>query len=174
MTKPNAKARAQRKYEAQYRDPIQVKAGESVEVEVDREDAAYPGWLWCRARDGRQGWMPVELLSRQRPFAIVLEGYSAKELTVQPGDELGSKRSATVGLWSEMLRVNSDGSRNPTFRRELPACFLLPICGNPGSNRTPALRMLNSAYRSIAGMAAARATLSRGGTSLPIAEEPRK
>jgi SH3-like domain-containing protein len=88
MTKPNAKARAQRKYEAQYRDPIQVKAGESVEVEVDREDAAYPGWLWCRARDGRQGWMPVELLSRQRPFAIVLEDYSAKELTVQPGDEL--------------------------------------------------------------------------------------
>src|SRR5437667_11836754 len=90
MTNPNAKLRVQRKYEAQYRDPIQVKAGERVEVE--REDDEYPGWLWCRAGDGRQGWMPVELLSRQRPIAIALEDYSAKELTVQPGDELEIER----------------------------------------------------------------------------------
>ena len=90
MTNPNAKARVQRKYEAQYRDPIQVKAGESVEVE--REDDEYPGWLWCRAGDGRQGWMPLELLSGQRPIAIALEDYSAKELTVQLGDELEIQR----------------------------------------------------------------------------------
>jgi Variant SH3 domain len=126
MTNPNAKARVQRKY-AQYRDPIQVKPGDSIEVE--REDDEYPGWLWCRATDGRQGWMPVELLSGRRPIAIALGDYSAKELTVQPGDELEIETVRhTLGLWSEMLGVNSGGSRNPTYRGDLPACFLLPVC----------------------------------------------
>ena len=90
MTNPNAKARVQRKYEAQYLDPIEVKAGETVAIE--REDDEYPGWLRGRAGDGSQGWMPVELLSRQRAIAMVLEDYSAKEMTVQPGDELEIER----------------------------------------------------------------------------------
>jgi SH3-like domain-containing protein len=61
-------------------------------LEVKREDEEYRGWLWCRAGDGRQGWMPLELLSGQRPIAIALEDYSAKELTVQLGDELEIQR----------------------------------------------------------------------------------
>jgi len=41
MANPNAKARVQRKYQTQYRDPIQVKAGESVEVgRADNDDPA--------------------------------------------------------------------------------------------------------------------------------------
>jgi hypothetical protein len=76
MANPNAKARVQRKYEAQYRDPIQVKAGES--VEVGRADNDDPGWLWCRAMDRREGWVPVELLSGQGARAVMREDYSAK------------------------------------------------------------------------------------------------
>jgi SH3-like domain-containing protein len=86
MTNSNAKARVQRKYEPQYPDPIEVKTGESVEVGgADNDD---PGWLWCRARDGREGWVPVELLSEQGARAVILEDYSAKELAVFPGDEV--------------------------------------------------------------------------------------
>lgn len=33
--------------------------GEEVTV-VDRDDAG--GWWWCRTADGRQGWVPVEVL----------------------------------------------------------------------------------------------------------------
>jgi SH3-like domain-containing protein len=84
----NAKAKAviTQKYKVQYPDPIQVKAGESVEVARADEDS--PGWYWCRAADGREGWMPWELLSSQRSPAVVLQDYSAKELAVQPGDEV--------------------------------------------------------------------------------------
>ena len=71
MANPNAKARVQRKYEAQYRDPIQVKAGES--VEVGRADNDDPGWLWCRAMDCREGWVPVELLSGQEARAVLVQ-----------------------------------------------------------------------------------------------------
>jgi len=91
MTNPNAKARVQRKYEAQYQDPIQVKAGES--VEVGRADNDDPGWLWCRAMDGREGWVPAELLSRQGARAVMREDYSAKELAVFAGDEVEVERA---------------------------------------------------------------------------------
>jgi SH3-like domain-containing protein len=80
------KARIRLEYKVQYPNPIQVRAGESVQVE--REDDDYPGWFWCRAADGREGWMPCELLSRQGAVARALQDYSAKELAVQPGDEV--------------------------------------------------------------------------------------
>jgi hypothetical protein len=84
MANPNAEARVQRKGEAQYRDPTQVKAGES--VEVGRADNDDPGWLWCRAMDCREGWVPVELLSGPGARAVMREDHSAKELAVFPGD----------------------------------------------------------------------------------------
>lgn len=105
MANPTAKARVQRKYEAQYWDPIQVKAGESVEVgHADNED---PGWLWCRAMDCREGWVPVELLSGQGAWAVMREDYSAKELTVFPGDEVEVEKACHGWL----LVRNAQGER---------------------------------------------------------------
>jgi hypothetical protein len=125
MANPNPKARVQRKYEAQYRDPIQVKAGES--VEVGRADDDDPGWRWCRAVDCREGWVPVELLSRQEARAVMREGYSATELTVFPGDEVEVEKPATVGYWSGTPTVNAGGFPNPTYTRDRSACWLLPV-----------------------------------------------
>jgi SH3-like domain-containing protein len=105
MTNPNTKAHVQRKYEAQYRDPIQVKAGESVEVvRADNDD---PGWLWCRAMDGREGWVPVQLLSGQGVRAVIREDYSAKELAVFPGDEVEVEKACNGWL----LVSNAQGQR---------------------------------------------------------------
>jgi SH3-like domain-containing protein len=86
MENAKAKAVVTQKYKVEYPTPIQVRAGESVEVMRTDEDS--PGWLWCRAADGREGWMPLELLSSQRSPSVVLRDYSAKELAVQPGDEV--------------------------------------------------------------------------------------
>jgi len=84
----NARAKSviTQKYKVQYPNPIQVKAGEN--VQIVRADEEFPGWHWCRAADGREGWMPLELLSSQESPAVVLRDYSAKELAVQPGDEV--------------------------------------------------------------------------------------
>ena len=86
MESTNLKARVRRDYKTQYPNPIQVKAGES--VHVGRADNDDPGWRWCRAADGREGWMPVELLSSQDSPAIVLRNYSAKELAVHLGEQV--------------------------------------------------------------------------------------
>jgi|ERR1700726_2261442 hypothetical protein len=74
MANPNAKARVQRKYEAQYRDPIQVKAGES--VEVGRADNDDPALVSCHG-------LPRRMRTRRIAFRAGSPGghagnYSAK------------------------------------------------------------------------------------------------
>ena len=80
------KVRITQAYRIQYADPIQFAAGEKIVVE--REDEESPGWVWCRAADGRQGWVPIELLAQHGREAIAREAYSARELAVQPGEEV--------------------------------------------------------------------------------------
>ena len=78
-----------RDYVAQYPDPIVV--GRGAEVLVEREDPEFPGWWWCRAADGRAGWVPVDLLaSPPAPGTSVrvVADYSARELTVHAGMSL--------------------------------------------------------------------------------------
>ena len=86
MNSPKKKVRIRLEYKVQYQNPIQVKAGES--VQLGRADNHYPGWHWCRSANGREEWMPTELLSRHGDKAVVLQNYSARELAVQPGDEV--------------------------------------------------------------------------------------
>jgi hypothetical protein len=80
------KVRIKIEHRIEYPDPIRVAAGER--VNVGREDAEFHGWKWCKASDGREGWVPVELLSNEGAEATVLQDYSARELAVQPGEEV--------------------------------------------------------------------------------------
>jgi len=86
VEKPHYKVRIRREYKVQYPNPIRVAAGER--VMVGEEDQGFPGWRWCKAHDGREGWVPVELLSGEGEKAIMLDNYSARELGVQPGEEV--------------------------------------------------------------------------------------
>ena len=80
------KARIHRPYEVQYANPIAVLAGET--LTIGQEDDEFPGWRWCRASDGREGWVPVELLSIKKRQAVILQDYSARELQVRPGEDV--------------------------------------------------------------------------------------
>jgi variant SH3 domain-containing protein len=80
------KARVVTEYQARYTDPIEVAAGES--VDVGEEDKEFSGLKWCRASDERAGWVPVELISTQGKESTVLEDYSARELSVKGGEEV--------------------------------------------------------------------------------------
>jgi len=86
MNKSGHRVRIKLEYKVQYADPLQVVAGET--VTVGREDDEFPGWKWCKASDGREGWMPVEMLSHEKGKAVVLHDYSARELAVQRGEEV--------------------------------------------------------------------------------------
>src|SRR5207245_4208060 len=83
---PHRKVRIKIEHRIEYPDPLRVAAGER--VNVGHEDAEFPGWKWCKASDGREGWVPVELLSNKGAEATVLQNYSAHELAVQPGEEV--------------------------------------------------------------------------------------
>jgi uncharacterized protein YgiM (DUF1202 family) len=86
MEETKRKVRIKLEHRVEYPDPIQVTAGER--VTIGREDDEYPGWKWCRAANGREGWIPVELLFRAGVEGTVIRDYSARELAVQPGDEV--------------------------------------------------------------------------------------
>jgi uncharacterized protein YgiM (DUF1202 family) len=85
MKEPN-KVRIIAAYEPEYLNPIEVAAGET--IQVGDEDQEFPGWKWCRASDEREGWVPVELISTHDEEAKVVEDYSARELSVKPGEEV--------------------------------------------------------------------------------------
>ena len=69
---------------ATYPDPISFAAGETVQVE--RGDAEFPGWFWCRATDGREGWVHQTFLAAASGATTALREYSAMELAVSEGD----------------------------------------------------------------------------------------
>jgi SH3-like domain-containing protein len=71
-------------YVAQYRDPIVFRHGDAVQVQ--RADAEFTEWLWCRGPDGKEGWVHRSFLSESSGRAVAMSDYSAKELTVAVGE----------------------------------------------------------------------------------------
>jgi SH3-like domain-containing protein len=70
-------------YTSQYPDPIFFPAG--VEILVGRHDPNCPGWFWCRAPSGKEGWVHHSFLSGSDGTAVSTHAYSARELTVATG-----------------------------------------------------------------------------------------
>jgi hypothetical protein len=73
-------ARVVADYVPVYADPIRVQAGDP--VAVGGEDLEFPGWRWCTSRDGRAGWVPVELIDFAGAVPTIMRAYSAVELRV--------------------------------------------------------------------------------------------
>ena len=72
-------------YTAQYADPICFNAGQTVQVE--RGDPEYPGWFWCRAASGKEGWVHRSFLAACAGTTTSVRAYSARELTVAEGEQ---------------------------------------------------------------------------------------
>lgn len=71
-------------YTAQYGDPIAFRHGDSIQVQ--RADAEFTEWFWCRGLDEKEGWVHRSFLSQSSGSAVALSDYSAKELTVAAGE----------------------------------------------------------------------------------------
>jgi SH3-like domain-containing protein len=91
-------------YRPVYDDPIQLLAGDA--LSVGGEDEEFPGWRWCRGRDGREGWVPVELIDSSGATATITEHYSAAELAVHVGESLAVERS--FHQWLLVSRPNGE------------------------------------------------------------------
>lgn len=100
---PHALRRVVRDHTPTYTDPIVVRAGDR--LRVGREDDEHPGWAWCTAPDGGEGWTPLAILSREGAEAVADRDYSAAELEVR-----GGRRVEVLEELSGWLRVrDADG-----------------------------------------------------------------
>lgn len=72
-------------HRASYADPIAFRAGDSVRLtgRVDFWDGHC--WLWAVGPDGREGWVPDDLVAADRRARA---DYSAAELSCSPGERL--------------------------------------------------------------------------------------
>ena len=91
-------------YTAQYSDPIALRDGDPVQVQ--RADAEFTEWLWCRGPDEKEGWVHRSFLSQSSGRAVAISDYSAKELTVAVGE-----RGRMIRVLDGWAFVELDGSR---------------------------------------------------------------
>ena len=71
-------------YTAQYPDPICFDA--DAVVQVGRGDPECPGWFWCRAPSGKEGWVHHSFLAGSAGTTTSIRAYTARELTVAGGE----------------------------------------------------------------------------------------
>jgi len=112
MTSNPRKVRAKKASSPEYPDPIKLQAGDLVEL-VGKED---DGWIWCRHRAGKEGWVPLSYLSAEGEgnTRAALCDYEATELPVEVGEEfqiVGEERgwlwgTNTQGTWGWVRLVN--------------------------------------------------------------------
>ena len=68
-------------YSVFYADPISVNQGDAIALTGRTDNWQGHTWLWARASDGREGWVPDSLIdSPATGTAVVQFDYSAQEL----------------------------------------------------------------------------------------------
>lgn len=91
--------RAAKPWQISYPDPLQGRQGDI--LQVGREDGEYPGWAWCSAQDGRQGWAPLAWLERLGSGeARLRRDYNARELELAEGDGVIVHLAESGWVWA--------------------------------------------------------------------------
>jgi uncharacterized protein YgiM (DUF1202 family) len=109
-------------YSTQYPNPITVRAGDR--VEVGRDDPENPGWRWCTGPDGREGWVPEDLLQPDGTGASMRRDYTARELDVRTGTDVVLGETMHGWVWataadgrSGWIPLSCVAQNGPTDRR---------------------------------------------------------
>ena len=101
-------------YRSQYRNPLQFRTGQIVELGV--RDEEWPAFAWVKTSEGSAGWAPVawlQVLDNGR--AEALRDYSARELDVDRGEQVRLHHEHGGWWWSE----RADGAQGWLPAREL-------------------------------------------------------
>lgn len=80
---------ARQHYERPYASAIAARAGDIVfPVTGTAPETDIMGWTWCRAADGREGWVPDAWCIVEGSGWRLLRDFDAMELSVSAGDRL--------------------------------------------------------------------------------------
>ena len=102
---------------ASYEDPVAVRAGDRLGHDGRRDEWDGHAWLWVRGPDGREGWVPDDVVAPEGGGFRAVADFDATELTCAAGDALDVLLS-THG-WS--LCAAADGRRGWVPDRHLCA-----------------------------------------------------
>lgn len=97
-------------YLKQYSDPIQIKVGDTVVLGKEETDKKWKGWIWAEFKNN-SGWIPMQIVSfsEDKKTGVILEDYSASELSIDLGDELQVLKSLNGWLWVKNLQTKEEG-----------------------------------------------------------------
>lgn len=95
------------RWEQSYPDPIILIQGDEVvaDLSVTDPDPEWVDWIWCLAGEKGSGWVPDRILEKTEPLSgekyksLVLEDYSANELTVDKGETVVGEKILNGWLW---------------------------------------------------------------------------
>ncbi len=92
-------ARVTAAHEPQAGDPLDLHLNDP--LRIGEESAAYPGWWWATAPDGRAGWVPESHVRIRGARGSVLLDYTARELAAAAGDTVGVIQELFGWAWCE-------------------------------------------------------------------------
>jgi len=95
-----------RNYRAQYPDPLVLAKGDK--IVLGERDSEYPAFIWATNRQGKSGWVPVNVLDRSIDEAYALQAYSACELDADLG-EVVDLVYETGGWWWAQNKLGKCG-----------------------------------------------------------------
>ena len=100
---------------ATYADPIRVTKGDTVFLTGREEVWDGHRWLWAVADDGREGWIPDDLVVQVDGRTVAARDFSALELTCQAGETVEVVRQTHGWAWCR----KGDGGEGWVPLREL-------------------------------------------------------
>jgi hypothetical protein len=84
-------------YEAAYRVPLSVHAGD--ELTLGDHDVEWPGWVWATDKSGHSGWAPESYMLVADSTGRMIRDYTGRELSVGRGDVLTVEDEESYWLW---------------------------------------------------------------------------
>lgn len=93
-----------------YPDPIILNPGDTVRLGKEESDNPdWAGWIWAENAT-HKGWIPVQIVERLADGnGRVISAYSARELEVQPGDEVEEMERMNGWIWARRVRDGVEG-----------------------------------------------------------------
>lgn len=105
------------KWTESYENHIVLKNGDrvSIDLSVEEPDAEWANWVWCTSTTQMSGWVPTQILKvlennpNNTQEAVVIEDYSAYELTVEKNDIVLGDRILNGWLWCRKEHSEQNG-----------------------------------------------------------------
>jgi len=99
-------------HETEYQNPIMLKIGEKViigeEFSGSGNEENWTNWVYCKKIDGStEGWVPKQIIEYNSE--IIIQDYSAKELSVEKGMIIEGIKELNGWLWSRIKSTDETG-----------------------------------------------------------------